>query len=251
MTGMSRVIVATTLTTFAMDQEFTWSAWLINADAMRNSAPDGIEFFAAIEVDARGLAPFEPLLERLYGLNDYEHDLWWTFNLDDGRTTVSTKNRLRHITTGQNLCMDRAASGDASHLLFVAADCEPPPDVLTKLRQPREHIVAAHSPTYCLPSQPIPDHEGVPDQYPLHVAVTPDTLCFSAACVLFDRVAFRALRWRWDKDTNMTDDPCMQHDAWYNHGWPVYVRPHCITRHHPESIPPIEYRGHDLRVVRE
>ena len=53
----------------------------------------------------------------------------WTFSLDDGRTEVTTANRLRHITAGQNLATDRACSSpDCTHLLFLAADLEPPAD---------------------------------------------------------------------------------------------------------------------------
>lgn len=245
---MGRVLVATTLAAYVMDQADTWSAWLRDAEAIRESNPDGVDFFAAIEVDARGLKPFGPLLTRLDELAAHVHGMafHWTYRLDDGRTEVTTGNRLRHITFGQNLANDAACSGDYSHLLFVAADCSPPADVLPRLIEVKQHVVAAHSPTYGLPARRIVD-----SPYVLGTWLNPETLCFSAACVMLDREAFRKLRWRWDADAGMSDDPCLQHDAWHNHNWQVYVRGDVVTRHYPECIPGIEHRGHDRRVVRD
>jgi hypothetical protein len=239
---MGRVLVCSTMTTFAMDREDSWGAWLFNAERMRESHPDGVEFFAAIEVDARGLQPFEPLLKRLLTLHGHR----WVWSLDDGRVNITTKNRLAHLTTGQNTCNLYACAGDYSHMLFVAADCEPPPDVIPKLLEVNKNVVAAHSPTYCLPNRPASNAWKIP----VATWVDPDTLCFSAACVMLDREAFRLLRWRADRDAGLTDDPCLQRDAWFNHGWHVYVRTDAVTRHYPETIPPIEHRGHDMRVVR-
>lgn len=244
------MLVATTLAAYVMDQADTWSAWLRDAELVRAAAPGGVDFFAAIEVDARGAEPFTPLLDRLGVLVDSVNgvgEAWWTFSLDDGRTEVTTANRLRHITTGQNLAMDRACAGDYSHLLFLAADCAPPVDIVTKLVEVDEHVVGAYCPTYCLPIRAVIDRRL--RSYPLGTAVAPDVLAFSAAAVMFDREAFRLLRWRWDRDTGMTDDPCMQADV-YARGWQVYVRPDCRTVHHPTAIPAVERRGHDMRVVR-
>lgn len=245
---MGRVLVASTMASYVLDREETWSSWLANASAMKTSHPDGVDFFAAIEMDARGLNPFALLRNRLTMTNDEMliNGSWWPFSLDDGRVNISTKNRLRHICMGQNVCMERATADDYSHLLFIAADCKPPPDVIPKLLEVNEHVVAAHSPTYCLPNQPLIDRGDIP----VATWVDPDTLCFSAACVMLDREAFRLLRWRADGDAGMTDDPCLQYDAWYNHHWPVYVRTDVITNHYPASIPPIEMRGHDMQVVR-
>src|SRR5882757_10010822 len=102
-----------------MDDPDIWGSWLRNAEAMKESHLDSVQFFAAIEVDARGLEPFGALLDRLREIGGE----WWTYSLDDGRTTVTTANRLRHITFGQNLATDYAVSTQATHLLFMAADC--------------------------------------------------------------------------------------------------------------------------------
>jgi hypothetical protein len=231
------IVVATTLTGFAMDSPDTWASWLINADAIRASHPD-VVYFAAIETDARGVAPFAPLLGPI--------DDHWTFSLDDGRTEVTTANRLRHITMGQNLATDYALSHpDCTHLLFLAADLEPPPDALTKLLEVDHPIVGGHVPTYCLggPTPKLWDREFPPEwDVQVHMA--------SAAFILIRRDLLRFVRWRWDLDAGMSDDPCMHYDARTFHGVETLVRHDCVGQHHPESIPAIEQRGYDLTVHR-
>jgi hypothetical protein len=229
------IVVGTTLCAFAMDQFPTWAGWLINAERLRDSHPDGVRYFAAIEVDARGLEPFAPLLDRLRDLGGE----WWTFSLDDGRESVTTQNRLRHITTGQNLVTDYACSMWASHLLFMAADCTPPPDAIPKLLQVDWPIVGGHVPTYCLDGPEVPEY---PFPVRRHMA--------TAAFVMLRRDLFRSLRWRWDLDEGMTDDPCLYWDAKRLHGVETYVRHDVVGRHWPECIGPVETRGHDMRVVR-
>lgn len=244
--------MATTLAAFVMDQPETWGAWLRNAEQLRATTSAPVDFFAAIQVDARGLLPFGPLIDRLEGLHlaDDREGPYWAYSLDDGRTSVTTGNRLRHLTFGQNLTNDRACAGDYTHLMFMAADCALPDDGITRLLEVDEHVVGAWCPTYGLPTVDVRDIGGDDRGFPLHVMTDPDVLAFTAAAVMLDREAFRKLRWRWDRDVGMTDDPCMQHDAWYHHGWSVFVRPDVRARHYPEAIGAIETRGHDMSVIR-
>lgn len=244
------VVVATTLTHFAMGDPDTWSSWLINAEAIRASHPD-VRYFAAIETDARGEEPFRPLCDRLSGMDGD----WWTFSLDDGRSEVTTANRLRHITLGQNIATDYALSDPAcTHLLFLAADLEPPPDTLPKLLELDHPLVGGHVPTYCLDGPMAKRVDLEPDWWDLD---TPAYPCLdvrvhmaSAAFVLIRRDLLRYVRWRWDLDAGMSDDPCLHHDARAFHGVETLVRHDCVGRHHPEAIPAIERRGHDLSVMR-
>jgi hypothetical protein len=245
------IVVATTLAAFAMDDPDIWGSWLINAEQIIDSHTE-VRYFAAIETDARGLEPFVPLLERMAEIDGYQ----WTFELDDGRTQVTTANRLRHITVGQNLATDYALSHpDCTHLLFLAADLEPPADTLPKLLEINWPIVGGNVPTYCLdgPSLNTPetyarqDLVDLPMSFPaadwrVHMA--------SAAFILIRRDLLRFVRWRWDLDAGMSDDPCMHYDARTFHGVETLVRHDCIGQHHPESIPAIEQRGYDLAVHR-
>jgi hypothetical protein len=233
MISTRHVVVATTLTAFAMDNPDTWGAWLRNAEGYRDTTD--CSFFAAIETDARGIEPFAPVLDRLAGLNG-KH---WTYHLDDGRTEVTTENRQIHLAMGENLASTYATVVGASHLLFVAADCEPPPDVLTKLLKVGAPVVGAECPTYCLDG---PAVEGY--GFPVHEQLA------SAACILLERQAFKVLKWRSDPDLGLSDDPALQYDAWTLLGLPTLVRKDCVCKHYPEAIGPIEARGHDMTVRR-
>lgn len=250
------IVVATTLTTFALDDPETWGSWLLHAEEVIESHPEGVRYFVAIETDARGVEPFYPLIEAVTALGgDY-----WTFQLDDGRTEVTTANRLRHITMGQNLCVDYALSQpDCTHLLFLAADQEIPADTLPKLLALGHPLVGGHVPTYCLdgPTTTIGDRKIMP-RHRVGESSTPGfpadwdvrTHMGTAAFVLIRRDLLRFVRWRWDLDAGMSDDPCLHHDARRFHGVEWLVRHDCVGVHHPESIGPVEGRGHDMAVHR-
>lgn len=232
------IVVGTTLAAFVMDNVHTWSAWLRNAEAIQASHPDGVRYFAAIEVDARGLAPFAPLLAELERIGG-EH---WAFMLDDGRTEVTTANRLRHITAGQNLVNDYCrAIPDCTHLLFLAADLEPPADTLPKLLALKHSIVGGHVPTYGLDGPPV---DGFPGEWDVRTHMA------TAAFVMLDRPTFRQLSWRWDLDAGMSDDPCLEHDARTLLGHRTLVRHDCVGVHWPQAIGAVETRGHDMTVAR-
>lgn len=241
------VVVGTTLAAFVMDDPDTCLSWLAEAEAMLDSWPAGVRFFAALELDARGIAPFGPLLERMAELDEREIRAGrgpvcstWTYTLDDGRTEVTTANRLRHIVAGQNLATDFALSAGASHLLFLAADLRPDPATIPKLVEVDHPLVGGHVSTYCL------DGPMAPRPYPFPVKVHMAT----AAYVLIRRDLMRFVRWRWDSDSGMSDDPCLHHDAKHIFGVDTYVRHDCVGRHFPETIGAIETRGHDMTVVR-
>ena len=239
---MSSVLVASTLAGFVMDDIHTWGAWLGNAEAMIADPGNTVDFFAALETDARGIAPFRPLLDRMdefvRGPVERGRD-FWTFSLDDGRTEVTTANRLRHIVCGQNLCIDAACSGGYDWLLFMAADCQPPADTIPKLLELDHPLVGGEVTTYCIPSA------GRVDRYPFPV----EEKMATAAFVMIRRDLFRVQRFRWDLDEGWSDDPCYWHDA-IDRGIPTYVRTDVLGSHFPDAIGSIESRGHDRTVHR-
>lgn len=235
------IVVATTLTTFAMDDEEVWGSWLLNANEIAASVDDEVVYFCAIETDRRGIEPFAPLIEAMRAIDTPAFQ--WTYHLDDGRDTVTTANRLRHLTLGQLICSGYATDAGASHMLFLAADLEPPPDCLPKLLEVDHPLVGGHVSTYC---------QGIGDptlaEYPAEWDVREQAM--TAAFVLIDRSLFKVVKWRSDPELGMTDDPSFTYDAETFHGVRTLVRRDVVGRHHPESIPPIEGRGYDLSVVR-
>lgn len=229
-------VVGTTLCSFAMSQPYGWQPWLMNAEAMRHSIPgEEVRLFAAIQVDARGKEPFRPLTKRLESLGGE----YWFYSLDDGRDKVTTQNRLRHITTGQNLVTDYCVSTGASHLLFMAADCCPPPDALPKLLEVKHPFVGGEVPTYVFSGPAI---AGYPFPCYWHMP--------TAAFVLIERKVFNRLRWRWDAEAGMSDDPAYAFDAKTLLGIDGMIRKDCVGKHFPEAIGSIETRGFNLEVKR-
>lgn len=235
------IVVGTTVHAFVMDNPDHWGSWMRNAEQVKENylrvdQSAEVKYFAAIQVDARGLQPFGPFLERLAAIGgDY-----WTYSLDDGRTTVTTQNRVRHIVVGQNICNDYSMSiPSCSHMLFMAADCMPPDDVIPKMLEMNHPLCAPYIRTYGLRGPRV-------EKYPFHV----EDAMASAAAIFMDRVVFSSIRWRWDMDRKMSDDPCFHHDAKAYLGVPTYVRHDCLARHFPESVGAIETRGHDMKVHR-
>lgn len=219
-----------------MDQEDHWSAWMRNSEELKASHPEGVRYFAAIQIDARGLDPFKPFIDRLEAIGGE----YWVYSFDDGRTKVDGWNRLRHLTVGQNMCSVWSQDAGASHMLFLAADLAPEPDTLPKLLACNYPFVGGHVSTYCFKGRRDELEGGIPIEW--HHP--------TAAYVLIARELYTRIRWRYDG--NLSDDPAYDFDANELFGKPGMIRMDCIGRHYPEAVPPTyEQRGHaDLTVYR-
>lgn len=240
------IVVGTTLTTYAMldqDRSYMWDAWLKNSLQIKQSHPAGVRYFAAIQTDARGLDPFEPLLTRLEAIGGE----YWRYSLDDGRTSVHTHNRLRHITMGQNLLSEYGNSfTDATHVLHMAADTAPPADVLPKLLEVNNPLAAAYCGTYGLRGDELQGYE-----FPV-TGPSPVGAPFAAVCVLLQREVFKRLKWRYDIDLGMSDDPALTYDVKEFLNVDVRIRLDCAAEHYPATISSVEtrYPGLDMSVQR-
>ena len=235
------IVVGTTLHAFAMHNPDQSLSGLMHAEAIADSV-DGheVRFFAALETDARGRDVFAPLRRRLDDAG-VGHDEFW-FSLDDGADEITTANRLRRITMGQNLANSYAQEHGADWLLFCAADCAPPPDVLPKLLELDHPICGPEIPTYCLSGpEPMID-SAFPGLGPLYPDFPVQEHMASAACILLARSVFAKLSWRVDRDEGWSDDPALWHDAQDLLGLPTYVRKDVIAQHYPECIGSMETR---------
>lgn len=221
-----KVVVCTTVPPYVMRDEDYWGAWLYNAEAMLEAYPD-TSFFAAIEVDGRGLDPFRPLTSRLEAIGGE----YWTFSFDDGAKVIDSRNRLSRVTMGQNITTDYAMRNHYDWVLFMAADCKPPADAIPKLLELNHPLVGGEVDTYCL-------HGPKVDKYPFPV----EEHMATAAFLLIQRRLFSKIRWRCDIDEGMADDPCFHYDALTYHNVPTYVRKDVIGVHYPRCIGPIETR---------
>jgi len=235
------IVVGTTLHAYVMDNIDHWGSWMRNAEKVKEEYQHfgnwtDVKYFAAIQIDSRGLEPFGPFLKRLEEIGGE----FWTYSLDDGRTEVTTKNRIRHITVGQNLVNDYAMSiPSCTHMLFLAADTMPPNDILPKMLEMNHPLCAPYITTYGLRGPRVDKYS-----FPVMNAMA------SAAAIFIAREVFSGIRWRWDMDKNMSDDPCFHHDALHYLKIPTYVREDCQAQHFPISVGAIETRGHDMKVHR-
>lgn len=230
------ILVGTTMTGFACASEDTSLSWLANAEAMREATKDEVQFFAALETDARGLGPFERVIARLDELGGLFH----TFSYDDGRTSVDTSNRLWHLCMGRDLVTNRAIDSGASHLLYLDADVVVLADSIEKLLELNGPLVGGHVGTYNLSGPPV---EGYPAEWDVQRHWN------TAGFLLVERSVFRTLRWRYDGEGGMTDDPTYARDAREFLGLDTYVRHDVVGTHMPQSIVPIEHR-HEPEILK-
>lgn len=234
------ILVATTVAPYIMENredpsDLYWSNWLSNPRALK-AAGEQVEFFAALEMDGRGVGVFDPLkgAMRRVGPSNF-----WEFSLTTGDTEFNSSNRLSRICTGRNLISEYASQRqDITHILHLDADTRPARSLLPLLLAMNAGICGAEVPTYCLSG---PSAGGFPESWQVQQHMN------TAGCLLVRREIFRAIRWRWDQDAGMTDDPCYYEDA-KAMGYPTYVRHDTQCEHYPPVLPPLEQRGHDRRI---
>jgi hypothetical protein len=215
--------------------------WLEHAEAMIEAGPDRLEWFLAVEIDARGLAPFARLLDRLAQLDGR----YWTYHLDqdpDGGDQFEVRSGERHIRVcmGRNLGIEYALRRGASHVLFLDVDISVPADTLPRLLALQHPIVGGHVPSYCLSG---PAAEGYPSAWDVQQHWN------TAGFLLCEREVIRRVRWGHDPDEGgLSDDPTFARDVARMLGAPTLVRHDVIGDHEP--LVPLEQRGTD-RLLRK
>jgi hypothetical protein len=259
--SMTKVLVATTLAAFkampdrpVMESE----AWLTHGDAWRAA---GHEFFAALQIGQGHDEDLLPLHNRLLDLGAE----WWTFAIGDGLNTITGRSRLKAICMGRNLIHEYFNERqDLTHLLLLDSDMEPPPEAIDRLVEVDHPIVAGHCPTYCLdgPKVVVSQAAGglwmttdrtanigpLTSERPFPEGADVRSHWSSAGCWMLTRAAARRIRWGWDLDGGMTDDPFTADLAKRVGLGQMWTRHDVQVIHHPQSIGPLETRGHDLSV---
>jgi hypothetical protein len=244
------IVVGTTLTTFAMSKdEDLWGSWFHNHEAIKSTHK--VKYFAAIEIDVRGIEPFFPFLEKLLSIGGE----YWEFSYNDKRTSVDSTNRIRHIAMGRNVIQDYAltldeAGEDVTHILHLDADMRVPDDTIPKLLEMNHPIVGGDVwETYRCTGPKV-------DKYPFPVEQHQNTAGF----LMMGRQLFSRVRWRADFNKSMTapdnpelqrpmtEEPCMYADT-LALGFPWYVRKDLTGVHYPAQVPPLEDRGYSLDVL--
>lgn len=236
------IVISTTTASYKMSTDRGyWASWFDNAEAVMASVGQEVVYYAALEVDGRGLEPFREFIIRMEEIGGVIE----TWSYDDGAQVMETGNRLVRICTGQNFGSHYAMNRrDCTHVLFAATDVVMPDDTLPLLLEMNWPICGLNIPTYCLDGwrvepDALPTENGRQPRYD----PTWDTRVHmqSAALLLVERQIFTKLRWRVDWDDNMTDDPCYHADA-QRLGWETLVRHDFEAGHYPTAVGPMESR---------
>lgn len=258
------VLVASTARAYKADDERLTHSWLAHADAWTAA---GHRLFLALQVgdghDDR-VAPLAGTVEALGGTV-------WRYTIDEGTAEVGNSQRLAGICAGRNLAHEYAQRDpDVSHILFLDTDIAPPPDAIDRLLEIDNGLVGFYVPTYGLDGARLAYVSAGPEDLwyltgtANHTALAtatgrkrfPDDADVrehelqTAGALMVRRDVFRVLRWRWDIEAGMTDDPCFEHDARTLLGVPTWVRHDVQGAHWPPAIGPFDQRNHDLTIVR-
>jgi len=222
----SRVLVGTTCAPYKADDPSELTKWLTHATDWT-----GAEFFAAIETDARGLDPMQPLCERLTQVQGS----WIEFRYDCGEDT-DPWNRLTRICVGRNFVAQEAVKRNATHALFLDSDLVPDALSIEKLLELDVPVAGGDVPSYCL-SGPAAERYEFPVQEHWN----------TAGYLLVKIGVLNRVRWGWGD--GLTDDPWFARAVEQAGFGKTFVRKDCIGVHVP--LAPVTERGHDLAYRRE
>lgn len=233
--------------------------WLENAEAMVRDSICDLHYMVVLEVDARGLEPYRALLKRMECLSQYTV---WTFSFDDDADKWDSGNRLVRICTGRNFVTEFAnRQMHCSHILYQDTDITIPADSVNKLLELGWPIVGGDVPSYCLGGEPVRFRPGFAvselDAYCAHLrhgdfnnvrySFPVETHMNTAGFLMVSRRLFRVLRWRYDLEGGLTDDPCYEADA-HRLGFKTLVRKDVIGLHPP--LARVEDRTADMVIRR-
>ena len=171
-------------------------------------------WFAAFEIDERGLEPFKEVIDALEEVNG----TYWTYSINDMEKEVNYLNRWIRIETGRNLIREfaqrhRAISGhhwgeDCTELnygvvnceavLYVDSDMHIDADLIEKLLEVNRPLVGADVEAYCLSGPVVCENPIIQEHWN------------TAGCLLVNAPAFYDLPWYHNSYLNLSDDPTFQ-----------------------------------------
>lgn len=191
-------------------------AWIEHRHEIIKKFPN-VKFFAAFELDNRGLEPFQSVINALKEVNgDY-----WTYTINDMEETVTSTNRWIRIETGRNLIRDfsqryRVMSGhhwgedcteqnyglvNYDAILYVDSDIYVDTNIIEKLFEVDHPIVSVGVPAYGLSGPVVNSNPRIEEHWN------------TAGMLLVNAPAFYDLPWSHNAMLNLSDDPTFQHHA--------------------------------------
>lgn len=203
--------------------------WLRHKKEVTSKFPN-VTYFAALEVDSRGLSAYGSFLQEL----EQENVVYWSYYVNDNCKNVDHKNRLVRIETGRNLVREYAQRlFNQDGVLYVDSDVVLTENHVEKLLQVDHPVVSVDVPAYCLSGKVINENPRVEEHWN------------TAGCLLVNYPYFYDLPWYHNALKGLTDDPTFQHlaERLYSQTW---VRKD-VTATHEGQLVAVESRNLEER----
>lgn len=195
--------------------------WLKHRNEIKERFPNAT-FFAALELDQRGLEPFQEVITVMDGVH-------WTYTLNDYEPTVTSENRWIRIETGRNLVREYAQRGHFDAVLYVDSDINLTVEMIEKMFEVDHPLVGVNVPEY------VQHGEVVNDNPPIQQHWT------TAGMLLVNSPAYYDLPWSHHLPMKLSDDPTFQRLAERLDYGMTWVRKD-INAHHEGQLIAVENR---------
>lgn len=184
--------------------------WLHNAKDIQKTFPNAV-YFAALELDHRGIEPFKPMVEVLKSVGG----TYWTYTIDDRQEFVTSGNRWIRIETGRNLIREfaqrkRAMSGNHwgeptkqdvvnfDAILYIDSDNIVTSEIIEKMFEIDRPLVGVDVPAYGLSGTVVNEKPRIEEHWN------------TAGMLLVNAPAYYDLPWYHNAFLNLSDDPSFQ-----------------------------------------
>lgn len=234
------VVIGSPLVGWKMDAN-EGMQWLENSHEIIERFPN-VKYFAALELDHRGIEPFAPLIDALKSIGGE----YWTYTINDFEEVVDHNNRWIRIETGRNLVREyaqrkkRMINGvlhmlPCDAILYLDSDVIINAQALEKMLEVDRHMVGIDVPAYCLHGHTVNLEPRIEEHWT------------TAGCLLVNAPACWDLPWYHRIDLGLSDDPTFQHlgERLYGQTW---VRKDMVVDH-VGRLTSVEHRGIPRRVL--
>lgn len=187
--------------------------WIENRHEIMSKFPN-TKWFAAFELDHRGIEPFTDVINALKEVNgDY-----WTYSINDMQEKVTSSNRWIRIETGRNLIREfaqryRVTSGhhwgedcteenigviNYEAIFYVDSDMSINADIVEKILEVDHPLVSVNVSAYGLNGKQVSTNPPIQEHWN------------TAGALLVNAPAFYDLPWYHNAYLNLSDDPTFQ-----------------------------------------
>lgn len=194
--------------------------WLKHHKEIQQRFPN-VSFFAALELDHRGLEPFQEVIDAVR--------VYWTYTINDYEATVTSENRWIRIETGRNLVREYAQRGRFDAVLYVDSDINLTVEMIEKMFEVDHPLVGINVPEYVQHGPVVNEHPRIEEHWT------------TAGMLLVNAPAYYELPWSHNQNLQLSDDPTFQRlseQIGYGNTW---VRKD-LNAHHEGLLCAVEHR---------